>query len=397
MFRFLTAGESHGKGLTVIVEGVPAGLKLDEDSLAVDLARRQVGYGRGGRMQIERDRAEITSGVRHGRTLGSPIALYIENQDWANWQESLSINPVAADIPPITRLRPGHADLAGALKYGHRDVRNILERASARETAARVAVGAVARRLAAEFGIEIHSHTLSIGGVIAKIETPIDWSIVEASSLHCADPEAEKAMIEAIDGAKAAGDTIGGIFEVIATGAPVGLGSHVHWDRRLDGRIAGAMMSIHAVKGVGIGAGFGVAHLRGSETHDVVEQTLLDPNPEGKRPVSPFHHVTNRAGGIEGGMSNGSPIVVHAALKPIPTLSNPLPSVDLLTGETVQAHFERSDVCVVPAGGVIGEAMLAIVLAEAILEKFGGDNIDETKRNHLSYVKSLFENRLFRP
>lgn len=379
MFRFLTAGESHGRGLVAIIEGVPAGLALEEDYIGRDLARRQGGYGRGARMDIEQDRAEILSGVRHGLTVGSPISLLIWNRDWENWKEIMSVSPVEEETEPVTRLRPGHADLAGAVKYDLEDVRPVLERASARETASRVAVGAVARKLLLEFGIEVHSHTVCIGGCWGKQPDRVDWAGVEASPVRCCDSDAEKAMISAIDKCKEAGDSAGGVFEVVADGVPIGLGSHVHWDRRLDGRIAQAMMSINAVKGVEIGAGFAVADHRGSEAHDLIE-------PDPKRH---WRHVTNRAGGIEGGISNGEQIVVRAAVKPIPTLSKPLPSVDLKTGEAAEAHFERSDVCVVPAAGVIGEAMLTIVLAEALLEKFGGDHISETLRNYRSYVKSI--------
>ena len=378
-FRFLTSGESHGKGLSMVVEGVPAGLPLDEDYIARDLARRQGGYGRGGRMQIERDRAEIMSCVRHGLTIGSPIALWLRNRDWENWTEAMSVSPVEAVVEPVTRLRPGHADLPGVMKYSQGDVRPILERASARETAARVAVGAVARRLLVEFGIAIKSHTVLLGGVEAGAGGAVDWDSAEASPLRCADPDAEKQMIAAIDEARAAGDSLGGVFEVVASGVPIGLGSHVHWDRKLDGRIAQAMMSINAVKGVEVGAGFAVGGLRGSEMHDVIQ-------PDSDRL---WKHLTNRAGGIEGGMSNGEDILVRAAIKPIPTLAKPLPSVDLVTGEQVQAHFERSDVCVVPAAGVVGEAMLAIVLAEALLEKFGGDHLSETRRNCEAYGRTI--------
>ena len=379
MFRFLTAGESHGQGLVAIIEGVPAGLVLDEDYIARDLARRQKGYGRGGRMAIEEDRAEIASGVRHGVTMGSPIALLILNRDWENWKQVMSVIPVEQEVEPVTRLRPGHADLAGTMKYNLDDVRPILERASARETASRVAVGAVARKLLAEFDIEIHSHTVCIGGHWAKQVEKVDWAKVEKSPVRCAEGKAEKAMLSTIDEAKKSGDSLGGIFEVVASGVPIGLGSHVHWDRRLNGRIAQALMSINAVKGVEIGAGFNEASLPGSQVQDIIELGV-------KRT---WRHATNRAGGIEGGMSNGEPVIVRAAVKPIPTMSTPLPSVDLRTGEKVEAHFERSDVCVVPAAGVIGEAMLAIVLAEAVLEKFGGDHIDETLRNYRGYLKSI--------
>ncbi|UCC60461.1 MAG: chorismate synthase [Dehalococcoidia bacterium] len=378
MFRFLTAGESHGRGLVAVVEGVPAGLALDEDYIASDLARRQGGYGRGARMEIEHDRAEIISGVRHGLTIGSPISLLIWNRDWENWKQEMSVSPVERDVEPVTRLRPGHADLSGAVKYSLNDVRSILERASARETANRVAVGAVARKLLTEFDIEIHSHTICIGGRWSEKVEPIDWDKVERSPLRCADSGAEKDMRRAIDEAREAGDSVGGVFEVIASGVPIGLGSHVHWDRKLDCSIARAIMSINAIKGVEIGAGFAVADLRGSQVHDVIEVSK-----EGQ-----WQHITNRAGGIEGGISNGEPIIVRAVVKPIPTMSKPLPSADLQTGQTVEAHVERSDVCVVPAAGVIGEAALAAVLAEALLEKFGGDHISETLRNYRSYRES---------
>jgi chorismate synthase len=377
--RFLTAGESHGKALTVIIEGMVAGLPLSEDDIARDLQRRQGGYGRGGRMKIEQDRAEILSGVRHGFTIGSPIALLINNHDWQNWQQKMSIWPVE-NIEPVTKLRPGHADLAGVMKYGLNDVRPILERASARETAARVAAGAVSRRFLTEFGIAVHSHTIAIGGRQSKLDDTIYWNKVEASPVRCADAETERAMMEAIDQARESGDSLGGIFEVIATGVPIGLGSHVHWDRRLNGIIAQAMMSINAVKGVEIGTGFALAGIRGSQAHD-----LIEPGKSGRQ----FRRASNRAGGIEGGMSNGQPIVVRAAVKPIPTLAKPLTSVDLRTGQVAPAHVERSDICVVPAAGVIGEAMLALVLSQAFLEKFGGDNLEETRRNYKAFLESL--------
>lgn len=379
MFRFLTAGESHGRGLVAVIEGVPAGLALHEEYIARDLVRRQGGYGRGARMAIEQDRAEIASGVWHGVTIGSPITLLILNRDWENWKDVMSVSPVEKEIEAVTRLRPGHADLAGAMKYNLDDARPILERASARETASRVAVGAVARKLLAEFGVDIRSHTVCIGGRWAKEIEKIDWARVDKSLVRCADGKAEKAMLSVIDKAKNAGDSLGGVFEVIASGVPIGLGSHVHWDRRLDGRIAQAMLSINAVKGAEIGAGFAVAGLPGSQVHDVIEFNVK----------GGWQHATNRAGGIEGGMSNGEPIVVRAAVKPIPTMSKSLPSADLRTGKKVEAHFERSDICVVPAAGVIGEAMLAIVLADAMLEKFGGDHISETLRNYRSYLKSV--------
>ena len=380
--RFLTSGESHGQGLSVIVEGIPAGLSLTEDYIARDLARRQKGYGRGPRMQIERDRALIKAGVRHGLTLGSPIALWIQNKDWENWKDVMSIDPAEGEVKRVTRLRPGHADMPGVLKYAHNDVRNVLERASARETAARGAVGAVCRRFLEEFGIDIHSSTISIGGHVASTCHSIDWEKVEQSPVRCADPDVEELMIAAIDEAKEAGDTVGGVFQVVATGMPVGLGSHVHWDRKLDGRIAQAMMSINAMKGVEIGSGFDSTRLRGSQVHDVIE-------PFDARRGRTWSRETNRAGGIEGGMSNGEDIVVRVAVKPISTLATPLPSVDLVTGEKIQAHYERSDVCQVPPAGIVGEAMLAIVLADAFMEKFGGDHIEETRRNYQGYLKTV--------
>jgi chorismate synthase len=382
MFRFLTAGESHGKALVVIIEGLPAGLPLTEDYIALDLRRRQGGYGRGQRQQIEEDRAEILSGVRHGLTLGSPISLVIGNRDWPNWQDTMQVEPATEAAEKLTRLRPGHADLAGALKYGQDDVRPILERASARETAARVAVGAVARRFLEEFGTAVHSHTLAIGEVRVEGQGEPDWTLVEESPVRCADRQVSEGMVRAIDVAREAGDSLGGIFEVWTTGAPIGLGSHVHWDRRLDGRLAQAVMSIQAVKGVGIGGGFGLAKLPGSQAHDIIL-------PVDQWDDRPWQRATNRAGGLEGGMTNGEPIVLRTVLKPLSTLAKPLPSADLASGDAVEAHYERSDVCVVPAAGVIGEAMVAIVLAEAMLDKFGGDHIDETKRNYQGYLKTI--------
>jgi chorismate synthase len=337
-------------------------------------------------MKIEEDKAEIISGVRYGFTTGSPIALFITNRDWQNWQEQLSVAPVEKEVEPVTYPRPGHADLAGVTKYGLEDIRPVIERASARETAARVAIGAIARKFLEEFGISIHSHTAAIGrhhweqGEVSSI----DWQQVEASPVRCTDAELGKAMMAAIDKAKADGDTLGGIFGVIATGIPIGLGSHVSWDRRLDGRIAQAIMSINAVKGMEIGAGFTLARLKGSQAHDVIE-----PSPHSKVKGLPWRHATNRAGGIEGGMSNGEDIIVRAAVKPIATLTSPLPSVELRSGKVAKAHYERSDICVVPAAGVIGEAMLAIVLADACLEKFGGDNLKETLANYRNYLSNI--------
>jgi chorismate synthase len=382
--RFLTAGESHGKGLLVIVEGMPAGLPLSEDYIAGHMRRRQAGYGRGKRQQIEQDAAEIVSGVRHGLTMGSPIGLRIENKDWnnANWQKRMAIEPIDEEIEKLTEMRPGHADLAGAVKYGLDDVRPILERASARETAARVAAGAIARRLLDEFWVGIHSQVLSIGEVESTPPEPPNWEAVEASPVHTADPIAERAMIERIDRAKADLDTLGGIFEVRATGVPIGLGSHVQWDRKLDGRIAQAILSIQAVKGVEIGTGFGNAHSPGSQVQDV----LL---PRDQWSDRSWVHASNRAGGLEGGITNGEDIVVRGALKPISTLPRPLPTADLLTGDQTPAFYERADTCVVPAAGVIGEAMVALVLADAALEKFGGDHVRETLRSFRAYMKTI--------
>jgi chorismate synthase len=385
-FRFLTGGESHGKGLVAIVEGMVADLPLEEGYINKELKRRQQGYGRGPRMKIEEDKAEIMAGVRYGLTTGSPIALFITNRDWQNWQEQLSISPIEKEIEPVTCPRPGHADLAGVTKYGLEDIRPVMERASARETATRVAVGAIARRFLEELGVAIHSYTMAIGQHHWERDeaSSIDWQQVEVSSLRCAHAKLEKAMMAAIDEAKATGDTLGGISEVIATGVPIGLGSHVSWDRRLDGRIAQAIMSINAVKGVEIGAGFTSAELKGSQAHDVIE-----PGPRSKAKGLPWRHATNRAGGIEGGITNGEDVVVRAAVKPIATLASPLPSIDLRSGERAKAHYERSDICVVPAAGVIAEAMLAIVLADACLDKFGGDNLKETLANHRNYLRNI--------
>lgn len=384
-FRFLTAGESHGQALTAVVDGVPAGLALGEADIDTELARRQRGYGRGGRMKIERDRVRIVSGVRWGLTLGSPITLEIANRDWENWKETMSVNPPLAAAPPkeVTRPRPGHADLAGAMKYDHRDIRNVLERSSARETTARVAVGGVAKRLLAEFGITILSHVAEIGGVRVASDLDLPWEEVqrraEASEVRCADPETEAAMITLIDEARAKGDTVGGIFEVVALGCPVGLGSYVQWDRRLDGRLAQAFCSIQAIKGCEIGLGFETARRPGSAVHDEI---LFDP-------AAGFRRSSNNAGGLEGGVSNGQAIVVRAAMKPLSTLRTPLRSVDLATKEPVEAVVERSDVCAVPAAGIVGEAMMAIVLAGAFLEKFGGDGVEEIRRNYTAYLEHL--------
>jgi chorismate synthase len=383
-FRFLTAGESHGKGLLVIVEGVPAGLALSEDYVAGHLKRRQGGYGRGKRQQIEQDFAEIVSGVRHGLTMGGPIGFRIENRDWqnANWVKRMAVAPIDEEIDKLTAMRPGHADLAGAIKYGLDDVRPVLERASARETAARVAAGAVARRFLEELGVTIHSQTLAIGEIEAAAPMAPDWDAIDASPVRCADPDASARMLERIDAAREGLDTLGGIFEVRATNVPIGLGSFVHWDRKLDGRLAQALMSMQAVKGVQIGEGFTTARRPGSEVQDV----LL---PRDQWSDRPWVHATNKAGGLEGGVTNGEDVYARVALKPISTLPRPLPTADLHTAESTPAFYERADVCVVPAAGVIGEAMMAIVLADAALEKFGGDHLSETLRNFHAYMKTI--------
>ncbi len=380
--RFLTAGESHGQALVAILEGIPAGVPVTEEYIAVEMKRRQGGYGRSKRQQLEQDHAQLIGGVRHGLTLGSPVAMVIANRVWDDWREVMQVGPYEGDPKRVTRLRPGHADLAGTMKYGFDDVRNILERASARETAARVAVGAVCRRFLEEFGVAVHSHTASIGDVVANLNGEPDWDAVEASPVRCADAKAGERMVAAIDEAREAGDTLGGTFEMWATGVPIGLGSHVQWDRKLDGQVAQAVMSIHATKGVDIGGGFAVAAGPGSQAHDVIM-------PPDKWDGRQWRRETNRAGGLEGGMTNGEPVVVRGALKPISTLSRPLPSVDLLSGEVIQAHYERSDVCTVPAAGVVGEAMIAIVIARAMLEKFGGDSLDETRRAYAAYQDTI--------
>ncbi len=374
MLRFLTAGESHGKGLVQVIEGIPAGLELSEDYIVVDLRRRQGGYGRGRRQKIEQDRAEIISGVRHGKTLGSPISLLIRNRDWENWTEQMSIEPIEAPVEKITRLRPGHADLAGTVKYDFDDARNVLERSSARETASRVAVGTVCKRFLEEFGLSFYSHTVQIGDVDALAPEEVDWDAVEESPVRTADAASAGKMVAAIDAARDAGDTLGGVVEGRVTNVPMGLGSHIQWDRKIDGRLAQALMSIHSVKGVEIGAGFAATRATGSHVHDVIL-------PRERWSDRPWARATNHAGGTEGGMTTGQDIVVRVALKPIATLPRSLPTADLLTGEEMPAHYERSDVCVVPAAGIIVEAMCAIVLAEAALEKFGGDSMGETLRN----------------
>ncbi|TMF43821.1 MAG: chorismate synthase [Chloroflexi bacterium] len=382
MLRFLTAGESHGPQLTVVIEGLPSGLAISEDDLRRDLARRQGGHGRGGRQKIETDFARIASGVRGGFTIGSPVTLVLENKDHANWTAEMTASTEGFAPKPVTRLRPGHADLAGALKYGHTDVRNVLERSSARETATRVAAGAVARKLLGHFGVEIFSFTQSIGRTDIGFEgvdvDTVSVEDIEASPVRCPDPDASRRMVADIDEVAERGDTLGGTFRVIARGVPLGLGSYVHWDRKLDGRLAQAVLSINAIKGVEFGAGFEGAARPGSEFHDQIDYA------DGR-----FRHLTNRAGGLTGGVTNGEPIDLRVAIKPISTMKKPMQSIDLKTKEKVEAHYERSDVCVVPAAGVIGEAVVALTLTDAFLEKFGGDSMEELERNYRSYMESI--------
>ncbi len=385
---FVTSGESHGKALTGIIEGMPAGLRLSSDDIDRDLKRRQAGHGRGGRMKIESDHAEILSGVRWGMTLGSPITLVIENRDWQNWTEGMSVDAEhEGSIEPVTRARPGHADLCGALKYDQGDIRNILERSSARETAMRVALGAVARKLLEEFGIRIGSYVTQIGArkVRSKRQKITEKQLfemfekAESSSVRCPDEKGTAEMVEIIDEAKREGNSLGGIFEVFAAGLPVGLGSHVQWYRKIDGRLAQAIMSIQAIKGVETGLGFEIGGKPGSEVMDEIFY--------GRK--KGFYRKTNNAGGIEGGMTNGMPLIIRAVMKPVPTQKKPLRSVDIVTKEPIEAAYERSDVCAVPAAGVIAEAMVALVLADAFLEKFGGDSIGEIKRNYESCQKHI--------
>lgn len=390
MFRFLTSGESHGKCLNAIIDGMPAGISIDKDFLDNELARRQVGYGRGGRMQIEKDKAQINAGVRFGLSTGAPICLEILNKDWENWTVPMSVEPVdlgdvdnklLVDSKEITKVRPGHADFAGAMKYNHSDVRNILERSSARETAARVAVGGVAKSILKEFGICGFSHVTQIGKIKA-VELPTDYDLLEEKSrksdLHCADDSASLLMKKEIDEAKENGDTLGGMVEIIFKNLPPGLGSFVQWDRKLDGKIAQAVMSIQAVKSIEIGMGTGVAGEKGSDTHDEIFYEN-----------GAYIRKTNNAGGIEGGMTNGETLVVKAAMKAIPTMKKALRSVDLKNHEAYEAHFERSDTCAVAACGVVAEAMVSIVLVEVFLEKFGSDNLEEIKANYNNYLDYL--------
>jgi chorismate synthase len=389
MFRWLTAGESHGRALVAVCEGVPAGVRLTSQDIAAALARRRAGYGRGARMSFEQDEVELTAGLRHGSTLGGPVAIRIANTEWPKWQQVMSPDPVnpedlqnLARNAPLTRPRPGHADLAGMQKFGHTDARPVLERASARETAARVALGEVARRMLGQvLGIEILSHVVAIGQAQAPDGTapgPQDKARIDADPVRCADPEASRQMVAEIDRARKDGDTLGGVVEVLAFNVPPGLGSFTHWDRRLDARLAGALMSIQAIKGVEVGDGFTTATRRGSQAHDEIEAT--------RQGVT---RRTNRAGGIEGGMSTGEVIRLRAAMKPISTVPRALDTIDVSTGEPAKAINQRSDATAVPAAGVVAEAMAALVLAEAAVDKFGGDSVAEMRRNAESYLKAL--------
>ncbi|MEV5738871.1 chorismate synthase [Microbispora rosea] len=389
MLRWLTAGESHGPELLAILEGLPAGVEVTTADLAEALRRRRLGYGRGARMKFEQDEVTISGGVRHGRTLGSPVAIRIGNTEWPKWETVMAADPVDPEVlegqarnAPRSRPRPGHADLAGMQKYGFDDARPVLDRASARETAARVALGQVARSfLKQALGVDIVSHVVSIGEASAPRDVlpgPGDMEAVDADPVRCVDPAASAAMVAEIDKAHKDGDTLGGVVEVVVYGLPPGLGSYTHWDRRLDSRLAGALMGIQAIKGVGVGDGFETARRPGSRAHDEIENT-----PEGVR------RMTNRAGGVEGGMTNGEPLRVSAAMKPISTVPRALATVDVLTGEAAKAHHERSDVCAVPAAAIVAEAMVALVLADAAVEKFGGDSVEEVARNLSGYLSSL--------
>jgi chorismate synthase len=381
--RLITAGESHGPGLTCVVEGLPAGLELSPEAMGRDMARRQLGHGRGGRMKIERDSAEITGGVRHGRTLGGPIALQVANRDYANWEERMSPWPVAESVAEVHLPRPGHADLVGIWKYKQTDVRNILERASARETAARVAGGALFKAFLGALGVSVRSHVVQIASVHApEREVPLtleDFAEVDESPVRCLDPEASRAMVGEIDRMRKANESLGGVFEVQAFGLVPGLGSHISWEERLDGRLAMAICSIQALKGVSIGDAFTVAGVPGSEAHDEIFFS----------PERGYYRETNHAGGLEGGMTNGSPLIVRGAMKPLPTLTKPLRSVDTETHEAAQALRERTDSCTVPAAGVVGEAMVALVLADAYLRKFGGDHIDDVLQALRAYEQRI--------
>lgn len=380
--RLITAGESHGPGLTCVVEGLPAGLALDQEAIDADMARRQLGHGRGGRMKIERDSAQPTAGVRHGRTIGAPIALQVANRDYANWEERMNPWPVEAQIDEVHLPRPGHADLTGVWKYGFSDVRNVLERASARETAARVAGGALCKAFLRAVGVEVRSHVVSIGSVAAPQHEALaleDFEAVDDDPVRCLDAEASRAMVGHINVQRKANESIGGVFEVVAFGLVPGLGSHVSWEERLDGRIAGALCSIQAAKGVAFGDGFVVADRPGSQAHDEIFYS----DERG------WYRETNRSGGLEGGMTNGEPLVASVAMKPIPTLTKPLRSVDIATKQPSEALRERTDSCVVPAAGVVGEAMLALVLADAYRRKFGGDHVDDVIASVRAYRERI--------
>jgi chorismate synthase len=380
--RFTTAGESHGPGLTAVVEGLPAGLRVEPEDIDRDLFRRQLGHGRGGRMKIEKDRARVTAGLRHGRTLGSPVAMWIENRDFANWEERMNPWPVPGNVDEVHLPRPGHADLAGVQKFGFTDVRDVLERASARETAARVAAGALAKVLLRELGASVHSHVLRIGGVTAPEPEelgPEDFARVDESPVRCLDAEASERMVAEIDDARKANESLGGVYEVRAFGVVPGVGSHLSWAERLDGRLAQAIMSIQAMKGVAIGDAFELAGKVGSQAHDEIFWSQ-----EGG-----FHRETNRAGGLEGGMTNGGPLVVRGAMKPLPTLTKPLRSVDIATKEPAQALRERTDSCTVPAAAVVAEAMTALVLGAAYREKFGGDHVDDMRAALRAYEERI--------
>ena len=398
--RWLTAGESHGPALVAVLEGIPAGVQVTSADLAKDLARRRLGYGRGARMSFEQDEVEILGGVRHGLTLGSPVAIQVGNTEWPKWQTVMAADPVdpalleaQARNAPLTRPRPGHADLAGMQKYGHTDARPILERASARETAARVALGVVAKHLLQQgLGVRIVSHVVELGPVAVKpglVAHPDDAERIDADPLRCLDPEASARMVAEVDAAKKDADTLGGVVEVLAYGLPPGLGSHVQWDRRLDGRIAAALCSIQAIKGVEIGDAFTQARSRGSVAHDEIVPTSDGRAERGRDGVIRVHRLTDRAGGLEGGMTTGEPLRVRGAMKPISSLNRPLATVDVATGEPAIAINQRSDVCAVPAAAVVAEAMLALVLAEAAMEKFGGDSVAELRRNVAGYLEHL--------
>ena len=378
--KFLTAGESHGQGLLGILDGMPAGLEISEDYIGVHLARRQRGYGRGGRMKIEKDRAEIWCGVRHGESLGSPIGLIVRNKDWENWTKKMSVTPVKNKIRKVTLPRPGHADLAGIQKYGFDDIRNVLERSSARETTMRVALGSVCRKLLEDVGIEVGGQVIQIHNVKDNSRSELSPNqlseLADASPVRCLDKNAEKNMIKTIDEAKAAGDSVGGIFRVVATGLPYGLGSHTQWDRKLQARISAVMMSINAFKGIEIGSGFSGAEKFGSEVHDEIGH-------DGEK----FTRYSNNAGGIEGGMSNAQSIILQMSMKPIPTLIKPLKSVDIQSKEKKDAHKERTDSCAVPAASIIAESMLCFVLADALMEKFGGDSMAQLKAHMQATAK----------